>query len=308
MTVCAIGHSREALESLLAFHADLDIQDNNGRTALMHAILKNDHVLAKLLVQAGANVNVQSKAGETALAIAQQRNMTDLISLLKTCSARTKHDAKAALTMSADKLNNRDQWALLTVAMIDLVNGDAPGVFGSGRSQRQADDRLSRDYGVENRADVIAFLDQLSAAGDRKQFDELAAQVGDMPETDFQNWIASQVPDPVPIVRAKLVRRAKTAKQNILAWDLCRRIHVASLSATAGYLTADEAWQRIRAAAEQIRNHFGSWQEMGQSFMLGFQFVTCGQGYRYIPLLKHLCNPSETNSPWALHPWPDRPK
>ncbi|MBI5395664.1 MAG: ankyrin repeat domain-containing protein [Verrucomicrobia bacterium] len=308
MTVCAVGHSREALETLLAFRADLDMQDNNGRTALMHAILKNDTVLATLLLKAGVNVNLQSKAGETALSIAHQRNMTDLIPLLKTSRATTNLEAKAAPTIPADKLNNQDQWALLTVAMIDLLNGDTPGLLGSGRSQRQADDKLSRDYGVENRADAIALLNQLIAAGDCKQFDELAAQVGNMPETEFQKWVANQAPDPVPIVRAKLVRRAKTAKGGVLAWDLCRCVHVASLSAMAGYLPADEAWQRIHTAADQMRSHFSSWQEMGQSFMLGFQFVTCGQGYKYIPLLKYLCNLKETNNPWALHPWPGRPK
>ena len=50
--------------------ASLDIQDNNGITALMSAADEGNLKIVKLLVEAGANVNVQDNKGFTALIVA----------------------------------------------------------------------------------------------------------------------------------------------------------------------------------------------------------------------------------------------
>ena len=49
---------------------DVNAQDNNGMTALMHAVLKGQIDRVKALLAAGAAVNVQDTNGGTALMLA----------------------------------------------------------------------------------------------------------------------------------------------------------------------------------------------------------------------------------------------
>lgn len=51
--------------------AQLDIQDTEGNTALIHAVLKNNEPMVRLLLENGANPNVQNAVGQTALSIAK---------------------------------------------------------------------------------------------------------------------------------------------------------------------------------------------------------------------------------------------
>ena len=49
---------------------DINIQDANGNTPLMHAILKRNQQMVQLIIEAKANVNIKNKDGLTALIFA----------------------------------------------------------------------------------------------------------------------------------------------------------------------------------------------------------------------------------------------
>ena len=67
---------------LIAKGADIDKQDDAGRTPLMLAILKNHIGLARWLIGKGADVNVSDKSGMTSLHWAARENDRNLVRLL----------------------------------------------------------------------------------------------------------------------------------------------------------------------------------------------------------------------------------
>lgn len=62
---------------------DINAQDQNGMTPLMHAVIKKDLELVKKLIAAGANLNLKEhKHGETALLLAIENFNIDIIHAL----------------------------------------------------------------------------------------------------------------------------------------------------------------------------------------------------------------------------------
>lgn len=66
----------------LEIGADVNGRDNNGNTALMQALLRNEYEMATLFINKGADVNIRNVVGETALMITAQRNQIEMAKLL----------------------------------------------------------------------------------------------------------------------------------------------------------------------------------------------------------------------------------
>jgi ankyrin repeat protein len=75
------GHA-EVIRLLLGAGADVNVQSNDGSTALMPASMYNHPEVVRLLLGARANVNVQSNNGWTALALASHFGHVDVVRLL----------------------------------------------------------------------------------------------------------------------------------------------------------------------------------------------------------------------------------
>ena len=68
-----------ALESGLF---DVNMKDNDGNTALMYAVGREDYNTVKLLLDNGADVNMKNNDGDTALDYAKEYERTEIIELL----------------------------------------------------------------------------------------------------------------------------------------------------------------------------------------------------------------------------------
>ncbi len=65
------------------YYSNVNVQDNNGRSALIHACLTNDFELASFLVREGkANTNLQTKWKDTALHFAVSHDNQEMVHLL----------------------------------------------------------------------------------------------------------------------------------------------------------------------------------------------------------------------------------
>ncbi|WP_100332974.1 ankyrin repeat domain-containing protein [Bacillus alkalisoli] len=62
---------------------DIDIQDEDGRTPLMHAVIENDYEVAKLLMDNGANIDIQDNISQAAaLHFAAQQYALEIAKLM----------------------------------------------------------------------------------------------------------------------------------------------------------------------------------------------------------------------------------
>jgi hypothetical protein len=58
----------------------------------------------------------------------------------------------------------------------------------------------------------------------------------------------------------------------IAAWDLCRVTQVASWSYIAGYIEYEHAVELSIEAAKKMRDGFGSWDNLIENYLLGYQY------------------------------------
>lgn len=86
---CAGGHCVDIVKILLAFKADVNVKDNyQGNTALISAAKNGNAEIAKLLIEAGADVNLANNDGNTPLKYAEENGHTEIVELLKAHGAK----------------------------------------------------------------------------------------------------------------------------------------------------------------------------------------------------------------------------
>ena len=64
--------------------------------------------------------------------------------------------------------------------------------------------------------------------------------------------------------------------RTIRAWDLGRNISLCRWGYSSGYLTEDEAWEKIFHYARIIQSIYNSWEEYGNDYMMGSLFWASG--------------------------------
>lgn len=119
----------EAIQILIAAKAELDHEDNLGRTALHWTAERNDSACADLLIEAGASLDLEDKEGCTPYVLAIKSNSPAVLqSLIKARCDQTAIDGLmgTALALAAIKGHT-------SIVEILLLNGEDPdecGYFG----------------------------------------------------------------------------------------------------------------------------------------------------------------------------------
>lgn len=65
-------------------------------------------------------------------------------------------------------------------------------------------------------------------------------------------------------------------EKSIAAWDYDRYISLCGWGYIAGYLSEEEAWQRIMPAARLLQKTFESWIDLGKNHVVGREFWSWG--------------------------------
>lgn len=78
-----INGNIQVVQALVTHGADIHIQDNDGTTALMFAVENLEIEAVRALVNYGANIHVQDNTGRTALSIATEIGNMEILHLLQ---------------------------------------------------------------------------------------------------------------------------------------------------------------------------------------------------------------------------------
>ena len=299
----------ERMKELMAGGADMHAKDENGWTPLMHAAWSGKTVIVLNLLAGGADAQAVNSAGETALVKAGQRGFTDIIHLLENAGAKktpiTLNDSERA----APGLTPAQGWALATVAVSNQQNGFSHDVLGgeplTPQAQVNAIYGLKNWWGVTNKEETLEVLRWLLNEGHHKEYEQLAAVVTVASETDYQMLLKKYESNPEVVFKLKFARdnHERLGKKSLLAWDLCRHIQVAGLAYVAGYLTEDEAWEKIMPAAKMIQENFDSWADMGDNYLTGRHYWAGERNERLDYIYSLLTNQQDKHSPWTKYQW-----
>ncbi|MBS1259437.1 MAG: hypothetical protein MAG551_02507 [Candidatus Scalindua arabica] len=117
----AINGDTDTVKSVLAEGGDvnINIKDENGNTALMHAAAGSKVDIAKILIDAGANVNAKNRKRDTALIIAAWHGQVNMVEALINAGADVSvknKDGNTALKIAAEINDQKKITSLLVEA------------------------------------------------------------------------------------------------------------------------------------------------------------------------------------------------
>src|SRR5256885_14286177 len=159
--------------------------------------------------------------------------------------------------------NSQKQWALATTAIRASQNGDRHDILGgqekTAESVRSATRLLHDWWRVDSREDLLAALETLARAGHRARFEQLGADPSSLSSTDREARFAA-------------AHYSKLGKKSLVGWDYTRYIALCRWGYLLGYLSEQEAWDKIMPAARLLQRTFSSWQDLGRNYMIGREF------------------------------------
>lgn len=138
---------------------------------------------------------------------------------------------------------------------------------------------LERSWSVKDRESALETTKSLLQNGHRKKCLDYTKQMEewgilDLREEEFvQQILEKDLGDEVGrYAVAYLMHRAKIEPEYIVAWDLCRVNQLYADYYFCGYMTYEEAMDASLANSLNLQELYGSWEEMAEAYLLGYQF------------------------------------
>lgn len=157
---------------------------------------------------------------------------------------------------------------------------------------------ISRDWGITSPNEARSTIQDLLTAGHRAECRRLCAELDQTLATvHTDHGFRAQSPRHDWVAR----NRQLVTGKSLVAWDACRAVCLAGWSYLAGYLPEAEAWGYAMAAARACQQTYGSWQELGEHYVYGYQFWGGQDSTSLFNEVQGLVR--DPQSPWSLMPW-----
>ncbi|MHC5073251.1 MAG: DUF1266 domain-containing protein [Planctomycetota bacterium] len=161
------------------------------------------------------------------------------------------------------------------------------------------------DFG--SREELLENLESLLKSGYREGFIKMGRYISMLDEQQYQQLLDKSKGDEETLNKCRVVRKYyKTlSHKNIMGWDLSRYICLCRWGYDVGYLSEEEAWEKIMPVAKTLQKTFNSWEELGRNYLIGRQFwsykYTKEKGHEFEDVVQRLLDMK--SSPWNLYPW-----
>lgn len=172
--------------------------------------------------------------------------------------------------------SNLEAWAVAMGAIRGELDNMNPERFGqTARTDQTAQKfqaRLSSDWNIKNREDLIATIQRMTYNGHNITFQQEAAIVTGLSDEELAQLVAASNETGKymwPIVKQL---SEKWGTQGVLGWDLSRMSNLAQWGYMAGYITYAEALELIQPAAELTAKTFSSWEEFYENYLDGYNW------------------------------------
>jgi len=204
-------------------------------------------------------------------------------------------------------------WALATTALLIEVNKERHDLLGgrelSRKNIQRARNLLSKWWGVNNRQDLLTALSWVEKEGHRKDCIATGTFVASLGDQDYADLVdkLEQAQDKEGLHRVRILREyfEELGGKSLIGWDFARYIALCRWGFAARYMSEDEAWERIMPVAEKLQATFGSWEDLGENYVIGREYwsheETSKTGELMLTAHKRLL--SDPESPWMLNPW-----
>jgi hypothetical protein len=179
---------------------------------------------------------------------------------------------------------------------------------------------LESDWSIGSPEALAETLEWLDAAGHRAYFDPLWKKLKSTPVAEWALAIENvallfpgEEPDQIQSYASNLVYGydflktrgffKEMAEPSILSWDLGRSVNLCRWGHDAGFLSREDALQRILASARVLRKAYPSWRALSEGYLLGFAMWTRNDDELETLLVDHEKLLTHPKSPWVTITW-----
>ncbi len=166
---------------------------------------------------------------------------------------------------------------------------------------------FDRWWGINSREDLFDMFIRMDERGHRKRFEKMGAYVESLTEEQYEQLLEDSKDDKEKLQEIRVAKKyyRELGDKSILGWDYSRDIYLCRSGYAVGYISEEEAWQRIMAVAQILQKKFDSWEDLGRNYLIGRQFwsykYTKEGHYKYQDAFQRLLD--MPTSPWNKYPW-----
>ncbi len=204
------------------------------------------------------------------------------------------------------------KWALGCAAILTERNHDRHDLLGARfRTPKNIEDckrfLIESGWDIKNQTDLLDSLMWIENEGHCQSFKQLGEKLKALTDGEYQKMLADNQADKEILNRIQIAAKYYMAlgDKSLFGWDYGRYICLCRWGYMAGYLSEEEAWQKIMPVAKLLQEKFNSWQDLGQNYLIGRRFWSHEDsqqnGYQYEDAFLRLCD--MPSSPWNKLPW-----
>jgi hypothetical protein len=175
--------------------------------------------------------------------------------------------------------------ALAFSAILASVNNESLAELNEGPVSDEVRKRelqlLDEWWNVKSRDDLLNTLKWIEEGGHRKVLWEMREHLKLLPVENLLDEIFKDTGDKdkfnSKLMAALSLGKPKRKVVDITAWDYGRYISLCRWGYQAGYITEEEAWERIFPAARYLQKSYSSWNEYAEDYLRGREFWSLTQ-------------------------------
>lgn len=175
------------------------------------------------------------------------------------------------------------QWFNASYAILTDANGQDYNLFGGAEPstvmEMQYQAMLDSSWGVTDRASADETLDWILTEGHRDDFmitsellSMMVEECGEEGLVDFLMREYDESQEEADFDAATYQMYKEYGETAIDGWDYCRALSLLSFYYMAGYYTKEEALDKSLEIAETVQPLFGSWDELIDSYLRGYEY------------------------------------
>ena len=181
----------------------------------------------------------------------------------------------------SSELTEEQLWAIALTGIMTEINYDSHSTLNSNKKRKKEVylEVLRRDWGINNRNELLETLIEVEKDGFAPYLDSMKVLIMENNGNMEQIFKESQYSEYGKRRLLFVLENWEIYKSiNIKSWDMGRNIALCRWGYDVGYLSEDEAWEKIMYFAKQIQPIYKSWNEYGFSYYLGRIFWASGFG------------------------------
>ena len=224
---------------------------------------------------------------------------------------KTSEQSRERKRWKQDVVTRGKAWALGCAAVLTERNHHRHDLLGglmtNERNIRRMKKLLANWWGTKSRKDLFDDLIWIENGGHRKNFEGWGRLLQTLSEQEYQKVLEKYERDQETLQEIKITKEhyENLGPKSLLGWDYSRYICLCRWGYLVGYISEEEAWERIMPVAEMLQKKFDSWEDLGQNYLIGRRFwsykYTKEKGDLYEDAFQRLLD--MRSSPWNKYPW-----